>query len=156
MELEYARSFRDLLVYRRAFSAAKRIFEFSKLFPEEEKYALTSQIRRSSRSIGAQITEAWAKRKYEKHFTSKLTDADGEQLETQHWVRIAFSCGYIEESAARSVIAILEEIGRLLQGMIDKAEAFCSVSKVAETSFLYDGADSDDALVFEENNQSDY
>jgi four helix bundle protein len=83
MQLEYARSFQDLLVYRRAFQVAKKIFEFSKAFPEEEKYALSSQIRRSSRSVGAQITEAWAKRKYERHFTSKLTDADGEQLETQ-------------------------------------------------------------------------
>src|SRR5580700_3257473 len=147
MELEYARSFRDLLVYRRAFQVAKKIFEFSKLFPEEEKYALTSQIRRSSRSIGAQITEAWAKRKYERHFTSKLTDAGGEQLETQHWTRVAFSCGYLEESAARSVIASLEEIGRLLHGMIDKAEAFCSASKVAETSFLYGDADAGDPLV---------
>jgi four helix bundle protein len=63
MELDYARGFRDLLVYRRAFFAAKKIFELSKSFPEEEKYALTSQIRRASRSIGAQITEAWAKRK---------------------------------------------------------------------------------------------
>ena len=151
MGLEYARSFRDLLVYRRAFQVAKKIFEFSKLFPEEEKYALTSQIRRSSRSIGAQITEAWAKRKYERHFTSKLTDADGEQLETQHWTRIAFSCGYVEEAVARSVIATLEEIGRLLQGMIDKAEAFCSVSRVAEAPFLYDGAEAHDPLVFEDN-----
>jgi len=153
MHLEYARGFRDLLVYRRAFQVAKRIFEFSKLFPEEEKYALTSQIRRSSRSVGAQITEAWAKRKYERHFTSKLTDADGEQLETQHWTRIAFSCGYIEEAAARSVIATLEEIGRLLQGMIDKAEAFCSVSRVAETPFLYDGNGADDPLVSEDGDQ---
>jgi four helix bundle protein len=153
MELEYARSFRDLLVYRRAFQAAKRIFEFSKAFPEEEKYALTSQIRRSSRSVGAQITEAWAKRKYERHFTSKLTDADGEQLETQHWTRVAFSCGYLEESVARSVIASLEEIGRLLQGMIEKAGAFCSVSKVAESSFMYFGADADDPLISQENDQ---
>ena len=153
MELEYARSFRELLAYRRAFLVAKQIFEFSKLFPEEEKYALTSQIRRSSRSIGAQITEARAKRKYERHFTSKLTDADGEQLETQHWIRVAFSCGYLEESAARSVIASLEEIGRLLHGMIDKAEAFCSASKVAESSFLYSGADADDPLVSQDSNQ---
>ena len=153
MQLEYARSFRDLLVYRRAFQVAKMIFEFSKLFPEEEKFALTSQIRRSSRSIGAQITEAWAKRKYERHFTSKLTDADGEQLETQHWTRVAFSCGYVEEAAARSVIGTLEEIGRLLHGMIHKAEAFCSVSRVAETPFLYDGTDADDPLVSEDFNQ---
>jgi hypothetical protein len=80
-----------------------------------------------------------------------LTDADGEQLETQHWTRIAFSCGYVDEAVARSVIATLEEIGRLLQGMIDKAEAFCSVSRVAEAPFLYDGAEADDPLVFEDN-----
>ena len=153
MELEYARSCRDLLAYRRAFLAAKRIFEFSKSFLEEEKYALTSQIRRSSRSMGAQITEAWAKRKYERHFANKLTDADGEQLETQHWTRVAYSCGYLEESAARSLIANLEEIGRLLQGMIDKSEAFCSASKVAESSFLYPGADADDPLVSKDSNQ---
>ena len=150
MELDYARSFRDLLVYRRAFFAAKKIFELSKSFPEEEKCALTSQIRRASRSIGAQITEAWAKRKYERHFTSKLTDADGEQLETQHWTRVAFSCGYLEEGAARSLVASLEEIGRLLQGMIDKADLFCSASRVAETPFLYNGTDGDDSLAYEE------
>jgi four helix bundle protein len=153
MELEYARSFRDLLVYRRAFQVAKRIFELTKWFPDEEKYALTSQIRRSSRSIGAQITEAWAKRKYERHFTSKLTDADGEQLETQHWIRIAFSCGYLEESAARSLVANLEEIGRLLQGMIDKADAFCSAAKVAESSFVYFETDADDPLVSQDSDQ---
>jgi four helix bundle protein len=153
MELEYARSFRDLLVYQRAFQVAKRIFELSKVFPEEEKYALTSQIRRSSRSVGAQITGAWAKRMYERHFTSKLTDADGEQLETQHWTRVGFSCGYLEESAARSLIASLEEIGRLLHGMIDKAEAFCSANKVAEASFVYYDTDTDDPLASQKNNQ---
>ena len=150
MELDYARSFRDLLVYRRAFVVAKTIFELSKSFPEEEKYALTSQIRRSSRSIGAQITEAWAKRRYERHFTSKLTDADGEQLETQHWTRVALSCGYLQEETARPLVASLEEIGRLLQGMIDKADLFCSTPKVAETSFFYGGADLDDSLACEE------
>jgi four helix bundle protein len=154
MELDYARSFRDLLVYQRAFLIARTVFEFSKSFPEEEKYALTSQIRRSSRSIGAQITEAWAKRKYERLFTGKLTDADGEQLETQHWTRIAFSCGYVGESAARSAIAILEEIGRLLHGMIDKAGAFCSASRVAETPFLYPGADLEDPLPVEDRDQN--
>ena len=151
MELDYARSFRDLLVNRRAFFTAKKIFELSKSFPEEEKYALTSQIRRASRSIGAQITEARAKRKYERHFTSKLTDADGEQLETQHWTRVAFSCGYLEERAARSLIARLEEIGRLLQGMIDKADLFCSASRVSETPFLYNGTDGDDSLAYEDD-----
>jgi four helix bundle protein len=150
MELAYARSFRDLFAYKRAFLVAKQVFEFSRRFPEEEKFALTSQIRRSSRSIGAQITEAWAKRKYERHFISKLTDADGEQLETQHWTRVAFSCGYLDEQTARIAIANLEEIGRLLQGMIDKAETFCSVPRVAEAGFSYQSLDPDDPLAWEE------
>ena len=150
MELIYARSFRDLLAYQRAFSVAKTIFDSSKGFPEEERYALTSQIRRASRSIGAQITEAWAKRRYERHFTSKLTDADGEQLETQHWTRVAFSCGYLEESAARSLIARLEEIGRLLHGMMEKAESFCSTPRIAEPGFLYEGTSEDDPLATDE------
>jgi four helix bundle protein len=87
----YARNFRELLGYQRAWNFSRRIFDLSKGLPEEEKYVLTSQIRRASRSIGANITEAWAKRKYERHFVSKLTDADGEQMETQHWTRVAFS-----------------------------------------------------------------
>ena len=78
----YAESFRDLLAYQKARELAREVFEVSKRFPKEEMYALTDQIRRSSRSIGAQIAEAWAKRQYEKYFVSKLTDADGEQQET--------------------------------------------------------------------------
>src|ERR1700745_719700 len=97
----YARSFRDLLVYKQASTVAQKILSLSKGFREEEKYALTSQIRRSSRSIGANITEAWAKLRYERHFVSKLTDADGEQMETQHRTRVAFSCGYLDEPTAR-------------------------------------------------------
>ncbi len=82
--LPYVRTFRDLIVYQKARALANRIFEISKTFPRKERYALTDQIRRSSRAIGAQIAETWAKRRYEKHFISKLTDADGEQQETQH------------------------------------------------------------------------
>jgi hypothetical protein len=80
-----------------------------------------------------------------------LTDADGEQLETQHWTRVAFSCGYLEEGAARSLIASLEEIGRLLQGMIDKADLFCSASRVAEAPFLYESTGTDDFLAYEDD-----
>ena len=80
----HACGFRDLLVYRKAHEVAIRIFEISKNFPKEEMYSLTDQIRRASRSIGSQIAEAWGKRRYEKHFVSKLTDADAEQMETQH------------------------------------------------------------------------
>jgi four helix bundle protein len=79
-------SFRDLNVYQKAFKLQKDIFELTKEFPAEERYSLTDQIRRSSRSIGANIAEAWQKRLYPAHFVSKLTDADGEQAETQHWL----------------------------------------------------------------------
>jgi four helix bundle protein len=82
-ELPYVKSFRELLVYQKARHMAREIFQITKMFPQEEMYALTDQMRRSSRSTGAQIAEAWVKRRYEKHFLSKLTDADGEQQETQ-------------------------------------------------------------------------
>ena len=101
---KYARSYRDLLAYKQAFIVSRRIFDQSKGFPEKKKYALMSQIRKASRSIGANITEAWAKRRYERHFVSKLADADGEQMETQHWTRVGFSCGYLDESMARSLV----------------------------------------------------
>src|SRR5262245_65652023 len=84
-ELQHAKSFRDLIVHQRARKVAQIVFELSKSFPREEAYSLTDQVRRASRSIGAQIAEAWGKRQYERHFVSKLTDADAEQLETQHW-----------------------------------------------------------------------
>ena len=121
----YAKSFRDLVVYQKARSVAKAIFEITKTFPREEMYSLTDQMRRSSRSIGAQIAEAWAKRRYEKHFVSKLTDADGEQQETQHWVDSAEDCGYLEKEQAWNLNADLNEIGRMINSMIDKANQFC-------------------------------
>jgi four helix bundle protein len=89
-------------------------------------FSLTDQVRRSSRSVGAQIAEAWAKRRYEKHFISKLTDADGEQYETQHWIETATDCGYLTHPQATELIAKYAEIGRLLGGMIAKAELFCN------------------------------
>jgi len=121
----HARSFRDLLVYQKAFEVAKHIFEISKNFPKEEAYSLTDQIRRASRAIGAQIAEAWAKRRYEKHFVSKLTDADAEQMETQHWLDIALSCGYLACEQAQELKCQLLEIGRMLNGMVAKAHLFC-------------------------------
>ncbi|MEX1238795.1 MAG: four helix bundle protein [Cyclobacteriaceae bacterium] len=84
--MAYANNFRELEVYQLCRQLSKEIFEISKSFPREETHSLTDQMRRSSRSAGGQIAEAWAKRKYERHFVSKLTDADGEQLETQHWI----------------------------------------------------------------------
>jgi len=82
--MEYVKSFRDLEVYKLSREVSKEIFIITKNFPREEMYSLTDQMRRSSRSVGAQIAEAWGKRRYEMHFVSKLTDADSEQLETQH------------------------------------------------------------------------
>jgi four helix bundle protein len=125
-KLAYARSHRDLIVYQKSRILANEIFELTKSFPKEETYSLTDQIRRSSRSVGAQIAEAWAKRLYEKHFISKLTDADAEQLETQHWIEIALDCGYIEEDMANELMGKCREIGRILNGMINKAPSFCN------------------------------
>ena len=84
-------NFRDLRVYELAFELQQEVFETSKQFPAEERYALTDQVRRSSRSIGANLPEAWQKRRYLAHFVSKLTDADGEQAETQHWLDTALA-----------------------------------------------------------------
>ena len=85
-ELKHAGSFRDLIVYQKSRKLAKEIKELAQSFPNDEKFSLIDQVRRSSRSIGANIAESWAKRRYEKHFISKLTDSDGEQMETQHWI----------------------------------------------------------------------
>ena len=82
--MEFVKNYSELEVYKFSRNLSKEVFEITKEFPKEEMYSLTDQIRRSSRSVGAQIAEAWGKRRYEKHFISKLTDADGERLETQH------------------------------------------------------------------------
>lgn len=124
-KLSYARSFRDLFAYQQARALAKDIFETSKRFPREETYSLTDQIRRSSRSVGAQIAEAWAKRRYERSFVSKLTDADGEQYETQHWLETAADCGYLNQDELQDLLSRCQRIGKLLGGMVEKSELFC-------------------------------
>ena len=108
----YARSYRELFVYQEARELSRLIFKISKQFPKEEIYSLTDQMRRSSRSIGAQIAEAWAKVRYEKHFISKLTDADGEQLETQHWIETAVDCSYLSNNEATKLLQQCQRIGR--------------------------------------------
>ncbi|HEU4345354.1 MAG TPA: four helix bundle protein [Candidatus Binatia bacterium] len=125
-ELRHAESLRDLLVYQRTKAVSRVIFELSKSFPKEEMFSLTDQVRRAVRSIGAQIAEAWAKRRYEKHFISKLSDADAEQMETQHWLSEACSCGYIESPQAEALLAELEQIGRMLNSMMEKSHLFCN------------------------------
>jgi four helix bundle protein len=122
--LQYVTSFRDLEVYRRQRTLAREVFQLSRQFPKEERYSLTDQLRRSSRSIGAQIAEAWAKRLYPKHFISKLTDADGELAETQHWLTEAIDCSYVAEPDAKRLLSLCEEIGRMLGSMIRKADSF--------------------------------
>ena len=121
----YVKSFRDLEVYKLAREVSREIFILSKEFPKEEKYSLTDQMRRSSRSVGAQIAEAWGKRKYEHHFISKLTDADSEQLETQHWLEVSEECCYINSETSYSLLLKCESIGKMLQSMIDKSATFC-------------------------------
>jgi four helix bundle protein len=123
--LPFARGFRDLIVYQKQRQLSVRVFEVSKTFPREEAYSLTDQIRRSARSIGAQIAEAWAKRDYERHFLSKLTDADAEQNETQHWIETAHDSAYLGAERARELIALCEEIGRMLRSMKARASDFC-------------------------------
>ena len=100
----YVKSFRDLDVYKLAREVSREIFIMSQEFPKEERYSLTDQIRRSSRSVGAQIAEAWGKRRYELHFISKLTDADSEQLETQHWIEISEESGYINSEKSKNLL----------------------------------------------------
>ena len=138
-KLRHAESFRDLVVYQKSKTVAKEVFQVSKAFPREETYSLTDQGRRASRSIGAQIAEAWAKRRYERHFVSKLTDADGEQMETQHWLDTAEDCGYVDSATVARLNEELDSIGRMLNSMIDKAHLFCGSSpeKIREAMAEY-------------------
>jgi four helix bundle protein len=124
MTTYYARSFKDLRVYQKAREVSQTVFQLSKAFPKVEMYSLTDQIRRAARSVGAQIAEAWGKRRYEKHLVSKLTDADAEQMETQHWVGEALDCGYITTADGAQLNSGLEEIGRMLNSMMEKADSF--------------------------------
>lgn len=127
--MNYVKSLRELDVYILSKQLSKEIFVITKTFPKEERYSLTDQVRRSSRSIGAQIAEAWGNRKYERHFVSKLTDADAEQLETQPWIEIALECKYLNAEAARPLIDQCLSIGRMLSTMMEKASTFCGKSK---------------------------
>ena len=119
-----ATNFRELEVYQRAKTVARDVFQATSAFPREETYALTDQLRRSSRSIAAQIAEAWGKRWCPRHFRSKLTDADAEQLEAQHWVGVALDCGYLGTKQAQDLLEELGCIGRMLNSMMEKARLF--------------------------------
>jgi four helix bundle protein len=123
--LNHANSFKDLEDYKQSKELAYRIYELTKSFPAEEKYSLTDQIRRSSRSIGAQIAGCRGKRRYQNHFILKLTDSDAEQLETQHWIELANENNYIDQNTRSELIKKCETIGKMLNSMIEKSSKFC-------------------------------
>ena len=116
------KDFEELDVYQSAIELQQKIFELSKGFPREEMYALTDQIRRSSRSIGQCIAEAWGKRRYPAHFTSKLTDADAEQLETRHWLKTALLCKYVSQNHFEELTDKCKRIGTKLGSMMRDAK----------------------------------
>jgi four helix bundle protein len=122
-------SAKDLIVYKKAFSLSMEIFHVSKTFPKEEVYSLTSQIRRSSRSVCLNLSEAWAKRRYEAHFISKLTDCDAENSETSTAIDFAFECEFIDAVTYRKFKSQNDEIGRMLGAMINNPESFLIVKK---------------------------
>jgi len=112
-------TFRDLKVYQKAFNLAMDIYNITKSFPDDEKYDLTIQIRKSSRSVCSSISEAYRKRKYPAHFISKTTDADMENSETQVWLDFALACKYIDRKICNDFTKRSEEVGRMLNHMIE-------------------------------------
>jgi four helix bundle protein len=119
------KTFRDLEVYQRAVTLQREVFESSRSWPRYEAYSLTNQVRRSSRAIGANIAESWAKRRYPAHFLSKLTDADGELQETEHWLETALQCRYVSCAQINEWLAEYTKVGRMLGSMMAKHEKFC-------------------------------
>ena len=115
---------RDLEVYQKSFDVAMQIFELSKAFPKEETYSLTDQIRRSSRSVCANLAEAWRKRRYEKSFISKLCDSEGEAAEAQVWLEFAVNCGYMPRDTAAVLYRSYEGILGTFVGMINHPESW--------------------------------
>ena len=114
----------NLVVYQKAFNLAMKVYDVSKKFPKEEKYSLTDQIRRSSRAVCANLAEAYAKRRYEAHFISKLSDSDMENTETQIWLNFALDCEYISPDFWNELKEISKEIGKLINYMINNPDKF--------------------------------
>ena len=118
------KSAKDLIVYKKAYALAMEIYQLSKSWPSEEKYSLTDQIRRASRSVCTNLREAWAKRRYEAHFISKLTDSDGENSETDTWLDFALDCGYLGQSDHLRLTTECQHIGSMLGSMLKKPKPF--------------------------------
>jgi four helix bundle protein len=117
-------SAKDLKVYKAAYELAMEIFEISKQWPVEERYSLIDQIRRASRSVCSNLREAWAKRKYEAYFISKITDSDAENSETDTWLDFAKDCGYLNDYDHERLVNRCSDIGRMLGSMLKKPEGF--------------------------------
>ncbi|MBD2212186.1 four helix bundle protein [Nostoc linckia FACHB-104] len=122
MTREYIKNHKELEIYQMAFDAAMKIFDVSKKFPVEERYSLTDQIRRSSRSVCANLAEAWRKRRYEAAFVAKLNDCEAEAAETQTWIEFAVKCGYLDVEIARELYGTYNRILGGLVNMISKPE----------------------------------
>jgi len=122
-------SVKDMIVYKKSYELAMAVFDASRNFPAEEKYALTGQIRRSSRSVCLNLREAWAKRRYEAHFVSKLTDCDGECNETDSALDFAKDCHYITASQHEHLTALNDEVGKMLGSMLNNPAPFLYKSK---------------------------
>jgi len=118
-------SFKELIVYQKAFKLAMDIFELSKKFPKEERYSLTDQIRRSSRSVSSCIAESWAKRLYIRAFVNKLTDSLGEDYETEGWLDYSRDCEYISKDEYEKLISGYDEVRKMLISMINSPEQWC-------------------------------
>ncbi len=138
-ETMFVEDFKHLRVYRRAFEAATRLFEITKGWPSEERYGLTDQIRRASRGVCGNIAEAWFKRRYPKHFVSKITDAGSEAVETLVWLDFAVACGYTEELETEALREEYRGISGGLVKMMNHPEQWCGPSSlVRETEATYD------------------
>ena len=114
----------ELKVYKKAYQLAMEIFMVSKTWPADEKYSLTNQIRRSSRSVCGNLDEVWAKRRYKAHFISKLTDVDGENSETATWLRFAKDCGYLSPEEYIELANKCIEFGKMVGSMLMRPEPF--------------------------------
>ena len=118
-------SFKDLIVYQKAYKLAMEIFEISRKFPREEQYSLTDQIRRSSRSVTSCIAESWARRRYAKSFVNKLTDSLGEELETEVWLDYSRDCKYIDKETNELITNEYKDVRKMLISMLNNPEKWC-------------------------------
>jgi four helix bundle protein len=119
-------SYRDLILYQKAYNLAMEIFDLTKSYPKEEKYSLTDQIRRSSRSVTVNIAESWAKKRYVKSFVNKLSDSLGEEYETEVWLDYSKDCKYITEQTHSDLISRYDEVRKMLISMINHPDKWCS------------------------------